>query len=708
MKTKYNIKDFEKLIKQDNSSEEFIKFPNNMPNNLKLLYDRNFRKNDFFKKDDGKILKVDYIPKELFASFINKNNIENNNTNQSNKQNLNNLESNNFSTLNHNENNNDSKSLNKNDSNLDFKISQNEINISESYKKSENIINSNIKSDNQTINTNIHLQANISKESNSNKRYNEEIVFNNSNEKNTNLNCNNQNEDKNIKNGINNLISNESSTLNHNLSNYNGLSDNFINSHLNISNTLTNNSNFLSSQNNYLEKIKLRELEKKENFLIELENKRNKNIIDLIEKQKVEFSKRLKDIENMNKNINDKFFVEKDNKNINNQNMNPVQNSQDICYNNKINNIKGNLEKNILNKDVLKSNEVISYFNKIKQENIKNRRNSNRSTNLNYRTSSSFYTKRTKIHSPFISSAITDLNNRNNIRQSETSTNLKKSKSKKLSKSSNKINISKNDITNNSSRLKSIRSNEYNKGSSLKMLNSVKNNTKEESQICYKQSKNSTNKKIKRKNKAYNPKRKEKIQEKYNIYFNCFIPDLYEEQKQKLLNERKIRVSKSSAKIKKLEDYVGPNLYNEKVDIPDFGYICYKANKKINPKYSLNYDNTYQNYKYGTSTKLYTMNNEINTLNINLRSIYNKYENDKNNNENDIFNYHKFNNNRNRNNNFNEIQNCPKTEYNEEKINNIEYNTLYNRAFKQFKYPYYYDYNEQQPINFEDDNWKLS
>lgn len=64
---------------------------------------------------------------------------------------------------------------------------------------------------------------------------------------------------------------------------------------------------------------------------------------------------------------------------------------------------------------------------------------------------------------------------------------------------------------------------------------------------------NNNNKINKKKtNKIYNPKGKEKIQEKYNIYFNCFIRDLYEEQKQKLLKEKKVRRTKSNVKIKKI------------------------------------------------------------------------------------------------------------------------------------------------------------
>ena len=219
-----------------------------------------------------------------------------------------------------------------------------------------------------------------------------------------------------------------------------------------------------------------------------------------------------------------------------------------------------------------------------------------------------------------------------------------------------------------------------------------------------------------------NSKGKEKIHDKYNTYFNCFVSDLYEKQKEKLINEKKIKIkkAKSTIKIKKLEDYIGPNLYNEQVDAPDFGYICYKANKKINPNYSLNnplssyyneYDNNIRNVnRIKLKINNWEENKEI--LNdINLRNIYNKYENEKNNTENDIMYYEKFNNNnnvynvyRNKNTLFQDFQNYPKTEYKEETLmNNTYYNTLYNKAFNQFKnYPYNI-YHEQEQI-FQNNN----
>jgi len=653
MKAQYNFKYDGKI---DNFPENEINEKLKNPNNLKLLNDKNISRNNFFNKDNGKFLNIDYIPKELFSSNMIKNKKDNNDDKAiiNNIQNPFNFESNNLKSSCLGDKNNDLKSSKNNENNNDFKISQNEFNISESHNKGDNILSSNLNSNNQNMSSNLHLTGNINKETNSNQRYNEEINQSISKNKNTN----------------NNILSNESSTLRQNLSNYNGLSDNFINSHLEISNTLTNNSNILSSQNNYLEKVKLRELDDKEKFLIELEAKRNKNISDLIEKEKIEFSKKEKDLENKNKITNENFLIERNKLNNSKQKIkNSNKNSQNIICNNENINIKKEDNINSLNKN----NEIIfSYFNQVKKENIKNGRNSylNIATHPNYRTSSSFYSKRNKIISPSISSATND--NKNINHQYYTSTNFKieqKKKISKISKSSKKLNSSQKNISNSSSHImKSLRSNEYNPQASFQMINLFKNNNKRNQ---------------KRRNKYYNPKGKEKIQEKYNIYFNCFIPSLYEEQKQKLLNEKNMKKSKSTTKIKKLEDYIGPNLYNEKVESPDFGYICYKTNKKINPKYSLNYNNG------GTFGNINTLNNQHFPLNINLRNIYNDYEDNKNNyeNENDIMDYpNKINNQRNRNNYYKENQNYYKTEYNDELINEIIYHDLYNKAFNRFNF----------------------
>ena len=692
MKTKNsNKKNLEKLMKQKSSSlEDSTQNKKKIPNNLKLLIDKNISKNDFYNKDNGKILNVDYIPKELFASITN--NAQNKNDNNTSQNNLNN-----FGT------------------DTDFKIYNNDVNISESLKKSMNISSSNVLSSTQNINPNLKLNTNISKETSTNKRYNEEININNSTNKNINLNSNVPNNDKeNVDENNNNKVSNESSTLRNNLSNYNGLSDNFISSRLNISNTLTNNSNLLSSKNeHYLDKIRLRELENKENFLFELEQKRNKNIFDIVEHQKIDFLRKVKEIEKNNMNNNNEYlFKEKNSTNMNNQKLISDNNSQNITYNNDNVNIKAKEEENKLNYINKNNNELFSYFNKMKKEHIKHRRNSNRSMMFNHRTLSSFYNHRTNILTSVISSTKTDINNNNNknihhnISHISASKIEKSQKKKKASKSTNKLSISKNSNTNKNSSshiVKSLRSNEncYNQGSgSFKVLNSIRNGNKNISQI------NSEFMK-KGKNKYINSKGKEKIQDKFNIYFNCFVPDLYEEQREKLINEKKFKKAKSTVKIKKLDDYIGPNLYNEEVDPPDFGYICYKTNKKINPNYTLNrpissYYNEYNN-NLRSVNKLNNLDEDKEMLNVNLRSIYKKYENEKNNSENDIFNYEKFITYRNKNTLFQDFQNYPQTEYKEESLmNHNDYNTLYNKAFNQFKnYPYNI-YHEQQQILFQD------
>ena len=83
-----------------------------------------------------------------------------------------------------------------------------------------------------------------------------------------------------------------------------------------------------------MEKVKLRELDDKEKFLIELEAKRNKNISDLIEKEKIEFSKKEKDLENKNKITNENFLIERNKLNNSKQKIkNSNKNSQNIICN---------------------------------------------------------------------------------------------------------------------------------------------------------------------------------------------------------------------------------------------------------------------------------------------------------------------------------------------------------------------------------------
>ena len=125
---------------------------------------------------------------------------------------------------------------------------------------------------------------------------------------------------------------------------------------------------------------------------------------------------------------------------------------------------------------------------------------------------------------------------------------------------------------------------------------------------------------LKKKNKKdINFVGKEKIQDKYNLYFNCFIPDLYEEQKEKLLNEKKflkMKKSKSITKLKVLENDIGPNLYNEHIYIPDIGSL---KQIKINSNYSLNSINTlnsnYKGYNKNNNNNFEIQNNSLNSNN---------------------------------------------------------------------------------------------
>ena len=640
MKANYINKKSEKLKNSGNSPEDDNKQKHKLQNNLKLLKEKNSSRNNFIKNDNGKILNVDYIPKELFSSYMNKNQ--------------------NYESSFLNEKSNEIKYFTQNDSYNNFKIYKNELNnISESYNKSEKLFNPN-KNNNkiENSNSNLHLNGNISKDTNENQRYKEEeINQSNSKNKNNNLKSNSNKKNKDI-------ISNESSTIRQNLSNYNGLSDNFINSNLFFSNTISNNSNILSSQNNYLDKIKLKELENKEKFLFELEAKRNKHISDLIEKHKIEFSKKEKELENMKKSIHENYFIEKESKNISYQKENKTNTNKNIEYNTDEINIKSINDGKNLNKN-------------------KYQRNSNYSTNNNYKITYSFIIKRNKLMSPFNSPTLTESKINNKINHlNYTSTNFKKN-AKKKSKSTKKFDSSQKSSINIMKSLKSI---DYNPFNSLKIMN------------LFKTCNNGNNKRSIKKRNYSNSKGKEKIQEKYNTYFNCFFPELYEEQKQKLIDQKIIKRSKSSAKIQKLDDYIGPNLYYKEVECPDFGYICYKTNKKINPKYSLNsnYYCTSRNNYCETWNNLNTFSDEHYSSNINLRTIYKNYENYKSNFENEKENY------------TGENQNSPTSEcYNKELTNEKNYYDLYDKAFNNLNYsPDNYDY--QQNFYSNDIKWKLS
>ena len=354
-----------------------------------------------------------------------------------------------------------------------------------------------------------------------------------------------------------------------------------------------------------------------------------------------------------------------------------------LLKNNENINIKKEDNINSLNKN----NEIFSYFNRMNQDNNNYRRNSNYSTNINYKTTYSFNNRENKLMSPLSSPTLTENNNKNIINQPNyTSTNFRKNPKKK-SKSSKKIDSSQKNLTKSSFNImKSLKSIDYNPLNSLKVMNLFKTCT------------NGNNKKLIKKKNFSNSKGKEKIQEKYNTYFNCFFPELYEEQKQKLIDQKIIKRSKSSAKIQKLDDYIGPNLYYKEVECPDFGYICYKTNKKINPKYSLNsnYYCTSRNNYCETWNNLNTFSDEHYSSNINLRTIYKNYENYKSNFENEKENY------------TGENQNSPTSEcYNEELTNEKNYYDLYDKAFNNLNYsPDNYDY--QQNFYSNDIKWKLS
>ena len=297
-------------------------------------------------------------------------------------------------------------------------------------------------------------------------------------------------------------------------------------------------------------------------------------------------------------------------------------------------------DNQISNNKHYKNKDIISYFKNLKNENSINNINlkkfsnrTNYNNNYNYKTSTSFYTKKSHIISPSISSVMTD-----NINCKTTHNFNKKKKSGKknikninTSKSIKNLNSSKISKTPSSKIIKSVKSIEDNPTASLQMLNLLNNDNKYETQYnneMFKHIKKNEYNKIKNK-RDINFIGKEKIQDKYNLYFNCFMPDLYEEQKEKLLNEKnyfsRMKKSKSTTKLEVLEDDIGPNLYNEKIDMPDIGYIIYKTNKKINSNYSLNSINTLNsnfsnynnnnNYDYENQNLNFNSKRSINTIN---------------------------------------------------------------------------------------------
>ena len=353
--------------------------------------------------------------------------------------------------------------------------------------------------------------------------------------------------------------------------------------------------------------------------------------------------------------------------------------------------------------------------------------NNNNIYNYNHKTSTSFYKKKSPILSPFVSSIITD-NNRNN----KTFNNFNKNKinSKKNIKRSKSIkNLNSSKISKTPSKImKSVRTIEYNPTTSLQMLNLLKNDSKYETYFNDEMNKYIKKNKIQKiKNKKdINFVGKEKIQDKYNLYFNCFIPDLYEEQKEKLLNEKKflkMKKSKSINKLDVLEDDIGPNLYNENIYIPDIGYIAYKTNKKINSNYSLNSINTLNSnnrgYHKNNNNNFEIQNNYLNSNN-NMNTINNP---NLFNNQFDCLNIGQFNINKNTNtqlgNNFNNKDSSnfyrnkdinynenlynTNSKYLNENLNNElikerMYKEIYNKAFKNFIYKpnsYFQDYSKQ-------------
>ena len=619
-----------------------------------------------------------------------KNNLSNNilSSNEINKLKNNNVcENNHFNSLYFNDKNKELETSKKNNSNTntdtknkyDFQITDNRFNISELFTNNKGK-NNNINNDSNKQNIKYkNLPTNSSKDTlkNMNKRYNEELSYFDSFDINKNINSNISNNNNNniIKTNIlsNNIINNLlSSNSSYNNSTCNGYSDHYINSVLNISNTLTNNSNYYSNSlyNNYGEKNKLRNIENKEKMIFEMENERHKKINELIEGQKNLFLQKEKEIqekelmeeEKMKKeelksknktNENFKYYNNTNDKENYNENF-FISKEKESCYDN-IRSYRNNQEKTQINNGSNKEkknqnidcnnqfnnnqNDLKYYFRDIKNENINNvekisnRTNYNNNNNYFYNNSNvnkeatSFYTKKSQIVSPFISSVITDNNIINKTSQNFNKNNKKNKKNFKSTKNFSKISKTSNKIKNSGTV-------EDYQTSSLQMSNLLNNDNKYETYLINEIIRSNKQNKLKR-NKSkrdFNFVGKEKIAKKYNLYFNCFDPKLYEEQREKLLNDRKgaskMKKSKSMTKILVLDDDIGPNLYNEQIENPDIGYIIYKTNKKINSNYSLNSINTlnsnYRNYNNNQNQKIfYNSNQSINSIEI-YKNNYNK------------------------------------------------------------------------------------
>ena len=493
------------------------------------------------------------------------------------------------------------------------------------------------------------------------------------------------------------------------------------------------------------ERIEREERERKE----EEERQKQSEIQRQIEEQKKVIENLTKnkkneisfDINEKDDNDNEHFFISKEKENWtdynlssnriigerlqgNNPNKNDVQkqyiniesnkgnliNQKNYNENNKVS-MYMNMNMNLMNNNQnYNNNDIFSYINKIKSENqLNNNLNkfSNRTmnNNYNYKTSISFYSKKSQpsdiSENNIVSKTTNNFNKNKKYKKKSSKTNLKKNNSSKSIRSINSSKISKTP----SKIRRSMASIDNNPIVSLQMLNLIQSNNMYDNKMNNEINKFTKKNEIKRmkSKKDYIFVGKDKIQEKYNIYFNCFVPEIYEEQKEKLLNDhRKMKKSKSTANIKALDDNIGPNLYNEQVEMPDMNYIIYKTNKKINSSYSMNTLNpncrndNINNNNYESQNLNYNSNkNIINTIN-NPFLLKNNSNISDNSNENN----NKLNNLINISNSINQ------TDYPNSNSKNIKneriYKELYNKAFGHYNYQpnYYFEDYSQKKINW--------
>ena len=569
--------------------------------------------------DPESVLTLDYIPADLFQK-TNKNITKNNS-------------------------NNNSKKLSKiNESNTNSSKTEMEPNINETNFKKE--------------------------ETNINSRYNLEKSYN--------LNPNDNQIDK------NSVSINISSTLNNNSyqKNFTNINDITVSNSNSCSLLFSKNCNNESNERLKLienNKKMLEKIEEKEKKIYNNEKKYSKEILEKIKNEQKEFSNKEKEnedelqsklmsssnsynilnkIEDNNKNEDENidFFISKENenntKNVNKYILNEKDNIKE-CEKEETNNnnIQNNNENNINENNLNENNNV--------EKNIHNyafyKEQLSPPVNINYQnciTTNSFYPQKTKIRFQ-LSARTTENNFKNSENQFIDKKSLNSSKMQ-ITKSSNLYTVNNKSTVNNQNRR--IQSEIYDKyaknipenSTFLKFANIYNTNTTmaNDVQAEIEREKNLTTNNFYAKKTAdylkYLPK--ENHVEKYNLYFNCFNPEQFAEQTEKLIYEEKNRYNisaniKNKKKLTKLNDFVGPNIYDEYISCPDMDDIISRTKKKI--QNSLKNVNNKSGISNSSNFSTLRNNNFYDVKNMSDVSLYqfsNNYEGQKQNLKNTISN----------------------------------------------------------------------